>query len=54
MPAPVAQHRSMPVCPEARAFSQIQRRLQAAQVNLFTHEEFPQLTFGARIDRLNV
>ena len=56
MPAPVQQQRSTPLLPGADAglLRQLQRGLQAAEVDLLPHDEFPQLALGSAVDRLHV
>jgi hypothetical protein len=49
-----AEIHSVHPCANTRLFGQVHGRLKAADVNLLTHDEFPQLTFRTAVDLLNV
>ena len=56
MPAPLAAAKvhAAPARGDAGALGQVERRLQAAEVDLLAHEQFPELAFRTGIDGLDV
>ena len=56
MPAPLQQQRSTPVeaGPDPGALRQVHRGLEAADVDLLAHDQFPEVPLRAAIDGLDV